>query len=183
MAMLGLSVYEIDFFILDNNNPKTIVIFDQSNYLDTPEKPVYGIKLPGYTEMIIVPYVIDQINIVNSNSLGLTGASCSEALADLPDGVYEITQMVCPYNELYKTQLWLKTTQLQCTYDKLLTAYDFNLCCTPRTILEKDLIHIDILIQSAKAEAKNFNAYKAQKKYAAALKALNQLQKKLNCNK
>lgn len=183
MAMLGLSVYEIDFFILDNNNPKTIVIFDQSNYLDTPEKPVYGIKLPGYTEMIIVPYVIDQINIVNSNSLGLTGVSCSEELSDLPDGVYEITQMVCPYDQLYKTKLYLKTTKLDCLYKKLLTEADFKLCCTPEATLEKELIHIDILIQSAKAEAEEYNTAKAQEKYSAALAAIASLQKKLNCKK
>lgn len=178
MAMLGFSVYEIDFFILDNNNPKTLVILDQSNYLETPERPVYGIKLPGYSNTIVVPYLIDRINIVNSNTLGLTNAACHEALTDLPDGVYEITQMVCPYNELFKTQLYLKTTKLQCLYDKLLLDID----CSNLDI-EKQLIHIDILIQAAKAEAKLFNPIKAQEKYTAALEAVTKLQNKLNCNK
>lgn len=183
MAMLSFSVYEIDFFILDNNNPKTLVIFDQSTYLEEPEKPLYSIKLPGYSEAIFVPYTPDKINIVNSNSLGLTGASCIAELSDLPDGVYEITQMVCPYNELFKTQLYLKTTKLQCLYDKLLLEQDLKLSCVPEGTLEKELIHIDILIQSAKAEAKNFNPLKAQEKYSTALLAVNQLQKRLNCKK
>lgn len=183
MAMLGFDVYEIDFFILDNNNPKTIVILDQSNYLEIPEKPVYGIKLPGYNNTIIVPYIIDKINIVNSNTLSLTNAPCHTALMDLPDGVYEITQMVCPYDQLYKTKLYLKTTKLECSYDKLLLDQNFNSTCLPINILEKELIHIDILIQSAKAEARAYNPIKAQNKYTAALEAINQLQKKLNCNK
>lgn len=176
MPMIGLSVYNIDFFILDNNNPKTIVILDQSSYLDTPEKPVYSIKLPGYSTGVVIPYTINSINIINSNILGLTSAVCNDELNNLPDGLYEITQMVCPYDELYKTQLLLKTTQLECKYKKFL----LNLDCS--NLNEKDIIHIDILIQSAKAEAEYNNKEKAIEKYQAAVLAVQQLIKKINCN-
>ncbi len=183
MALIGFDVYQIDFFILDNNNPKTLVIFDQSTYLDTPEKPMYSIKLPGYSNGIVIPYTPSTISVLNSNILGLTTVPCFENLADLPDGVYEITQMVCPYDELYKTILYLRTTYLQCVYDKLLLEPNLKSPCVTEQEIERQLIHIDILIQSAKAEAANRNAVKAQEKYSTAMAAITQLQKTLNCNK
>lgn len=177
MAMLGLDIYEIDFFILDNNNPKTLVIFDQSHYLDDPEKPIYSITLPGYHTVVNIPYVINQINVINSNLLGLTNAFCNGDLIDLPDGVYEITQAVCPYTELFNTKLFLKTTRLECNYDKIL----LQIGSKPLEKQFKDeVINIDILIRSAKAEVKYGNREKGQEKYLAALEKVNILTKKIN---
>lgn len=182
MSFLGLDIYEIDFFILDNNNPKTLVIFDQSHYLDNPEKPIYSIKLPGYNTYVTLPYVINQINVLNSNLLGLTHAFCHDDLSDLPDGVYEIIQSVCPYDTLFKKQFYLKTTKLSCKYDKLLLDLDLHCKCVSKKELESELISIDILIQSAKAEVSVGNVEKGQEKYLCASEKIDLLNKKLKCS-
>lgn len=180
MAMLGLDIYEIDFNVLENNNPKTLVIFDQSHYLNDPEKPIHKIKLPGYNNYIVVPYVINQINILNSNLLGITNTTCSNDLAELPDGIYEITQAVCPYGELYNTKLYLKTTKFDCNYKKVLLSIKCD-CVIDQTIIQ-DLTYIDILIQSAKAEVEKGFKDNGFAKYQCAVEKLTKLQEQINCN-
>ncbi len=179
--MSGIEVYEIDFIVLEDENPRTLVILDHSNYLDEPEKPIYSIKLPGYNKSVVVPYEINSINILNSNLLEITDATCNSDLVDLQDGIYEITQAVCPYNELFATKLYLKTDKLDCRYDNLLLALDINCDCMPESNILSELMSIDILIRSAKAEAKRGNRFKAQSKYECALNKMNSLNDKLNC--
>jgi hypothetical protein len=180
MAMLGLDIYEIDFNVLENNNPKTLVIFDQSNYLNDPEKPIYKIKLPGYNTYVIIPYVINNINVLNSNLLGITNTTCSHELVELHDGIYEITQAVCPYDELYTTKLYLKTTKFDCNYKKLLLSIDCGCNVEYTTIVELALI--DILISSAKAEVEKGFKENGFAKYQCAVEKLNKLQEQINCN-
>lgn len=178
--MLGLDIYEIDFNILENNNPKTLVIFDQSHYLNDPEKPIHRVKLPGYNHYVTIPYVINQINVLNSNLLGLTNTTCSKDLIELPDGVYEITQAVCPYNELYNTKLYLKTTKFDCNYKKVLLSIKCDCTITDEVALELALI--DILILSAKAEVEKGFKENGFDKYQCAVEKLNKLQEQINCN-
>lgn len=181
MPLIGIDTYKIDFAILENNNPKTIVLLDQSNYLSVPEKPLLFITPPGYTGHIELVYNPDSIIVLNSDSLGFTDQTDYDDLADLPDGVYQIRMGVCPYDELYSKKCYLKTTKLDCKFQNLLLTYD-NCDCMDERELKNQIVDLDILVQSAKAEINICNIEKGISKYKSAMKKLENLEKKLNCN-
>lgn len=180
MPLIGVETYNIDFFVLETNDAKTINLVDRSNYLSAPEKPMLFIILPGYTGHVEVPYAPLSIITINSDNLKLTEECEYEELADLPDGVYQIKMGVCPYNELHSKKAYLKTTKLDQDFQNILLSYE-NCECLDQTILKQSIIDIDILIQSAKAEANIYNIERATSKYKTAANKLNKLEKKINC--
>lgn len=181
MPLLGIDSYKIDFAVLESNNPKTLIILDQSYYLEDIEKPLLQITPPGFTGRIELEYTPNSIIVLNSDSLGLTEDCDYEDLADLPDGVYVIRMAVCPYDELYAKRCYLKTTRLDCMYENLLLTVDVD-CMFDSQKTKNDIVDIDILIRSAKAEANRCNIEAATAKYRAAFKKLEKINKKLNCN-
>lgn len=181
MPLIGLDEYKINFRIIPTNDLKTIALLDLSTYLGTPEKPLISVVLPGYTGSVDFTYVPAGIVIINSANLRLTTNGIAGYLADLPDGVYQITMKVCPYDELNSTMCYLKTSQLELDYQKLLLSVD--VCgCNDEHKLKENIVDLDILIQSAKAEADTCNTTKAVTKYQAAVKKLASINKTLNCN-
>lgn len=183
MPVLDITTYKIDFSILDDNNPDTLIILDKSTYLDTPEKPLLDITLPGYTGFIEVPYKPSTISLYNSDSLTLTEPCEDGSLSALPDGVYQITMKICPYDEFYATKCYLKTSSFNAAYEELLITFtDSTETCYDHKLLREEIIDIDILIQSAKAEANLSNIEKASEKYRTAVKKLASVNKKINCN-
>lgn len=181
MPAIDIQTYNLDFLFLTNNDPKSIAILDQSTYLSEPQLPLLQVIPPGFTGALQVPYAPQTITILNSDNLTLTDVTECGELADLPDGVWQITMMVCPYDELYVKKCYLKTTQFDNIYYNILLNYDD---CSPfleKSEYEKRIIEVDILIQSAHAEARCFNVDKATMKYQKALSILNSINKKLNC--
>lgn len=181
MPLVGPTSYIIDFAVLENNNPKTIVLLDQSSYLTPAQKPLLQVTLPGFTGSVQVPYAPNTIITLNSDSLSLTEPCDYDYTAELPDGVYEIIMMVCPYNELFNKQCYLKTTQLDVQYRNLLLNLDINCKCLDEKKLKEQIIDADILIQSAKAECSICNIEKSMQKYRTAVKLIESINKKLNC--
>jgi hypothetical protein len=182
MAILGIEEYIIDFAVLEDNNPKTITLFDKSNYLFTPEKPMIDIIMPGYTGVVEFAYTTGGLITITSNDLKVTLGCTFNTLKELPDGVYQIKMKVCPYDELFKKICYLRTTRFQCQYEEMLLSLDVACSCMEERRLKEEIIDIDILIQSAKAEAKICNVEKATSKYKAAVRKLNNLTKKISCN-
>lgn len=183
--MLGkdINTYSLDFYILDTNDPKSILLLDRSNYLFEPENPKLFIVPPGYTGEINIEYpgIKNSIIEINSDSIGLTeNCNINEEFANLPDGVWQITMSVCPYEELYNKKCYLKTTQIECKLQDILLRFD-DCGCLPDKEFKNLIVDIDILLQSAKAEVSICNIENATKKYNQALKLLNQIEKKLNC--
>lgn len=191
MPLIGIDTYIIDFAILETNDAKSITLMDKSHYLTTPEKPMIAVTLPGYTGYIefpytpytpITPFTPNTVIVINSDTLSLTdGLNYESCLRDLPDGVYQITMKVCPYNELFKKQCYLKTTVFDNQFAEMLLNIDINCGCLDENILRDQLLDIDILIQSAKAETRICNVEKATDKYRMALAKLNSLITKLKC--
>lgn len=180
MPLIGIDTYKILFSIVETNNPKTLVLLDQSNYLSVAEKPLLFVTLPGYTGHIELSYAPSTIITLNSDVLQLTENTDYEELADLPDGVYQIKMAVCPYDELYNKQCYLKTTNLDCRLQNILLTYD-NCECIDQKDLKDKMLDIFILIQSAKAEVNLCNVSKAVSKYKTAVLKIEYLEKKLNC--
>lgn len=181
MPLVGIETYNIDFLIFESNDPKTITLLDRSRYLSTPEKPVLDITLPGYTGFIEVPYTPNSIITLDSDSLQLTEPCDYDELADLPDGVYQITMKVCPYDELFMKKCFIKTANLQALYQNLLIGLDLPCTCIDEQKLKKELIDIELLIQSSKAETTICNVEKATLKYQTAFNKIQRLIKKVKC--
>jgi hypothetical protein len=182
MPLLDIQSYKIDFVVLDTNDPKKIILLDQSKYLDTPEKPKLFITPPGFTGHLEVQYKPNSIIILDSDSIKLT-ESCdyNDKLVNLTDGVYQITMAICPYSELFSKKCILKTTQLEASYRELLLSLDVSSPCITDAKLKEQIIDLDILIQSAKAEITICNIEKATSKYKTAASKLASINKKLNC--
>ena len=173
--------YIIDFSILESNDLKAIYILDKSTYITPAEKPVIDVILPGFTGYVSTTYTPGTIIVLNSDNLDLTDATEYADLACLPDGVYQITMKVCPYEELYNKQCYLHTARFKRDYTEFLINLEKAYKCFDEQILEQELMEIELLLISAKAEVTICNAEKAAEKYKIAVKKLNKLNKKLNC--
>ncbi len=182
MPTLETQTYNIDFFVLDTNDPKKLILVDQSTYLSIPEKPKLFIIPPGFTGYTEVDYVPNTLIILDSNKLKLTEACDINNLADLPDGVWQITMAVCPYEDLFAKKCYLKTTKLEAEYRDLLLKLDTGSSCIEDKKLKENIIDLDILIQSAKAEIVYCNIEEATQKYKAALNKIQIINKNLKYN-
>lgn len=182
MPLIGTQQYNIDFYIVESNDPKTIVILDRSNYLDQPEKPLLQVTLPGFTGFKHIEYIPQSINVLNSDSLDLTSPCEYDCTAPLPDGIYQITMMICPYDQLYKKVCYLKTTKFYESYQNLLLNFDIADKFHNQDQLKKDIVDIFILMESAKAEVNRCNVERGMKKYQAATRKLLSVNKILNCD-
>lgn len=183
MPVIGPDYYNIDFKILDSNDPKTIVLMDTSTYLDQPELPLIDIIPPGYTGYIQVAYIPGTTIVLNSDDLKLTDNCEYEALADLPDGVYQIKMKVCPYNQLFKKQCFLKDTIFYRNYQTLLLSFDQGCDGYDTDDLKRKVLDLDILLQSAKAEVSQCNVDRGIQKFQTAVSSLDSINKKLNCQR
>lgn len=181
MPVVGPEYYNIDFLIVDSNDPKTIVLMDTSTYLEQPELPVIDVIPPGYTGYIQIPYLPNSTIVLNSDDLKFTDNCEFEYLADLPDGVYQIKMKVCPYNQLFKKQCFLKDTIFYRNYQTLLLSFDQGCDSYDTDSLKSQMLDLDILVQSAKAEVAMCNVDRGVQKFQAAMSALDRINQKLNC--
>lgn len=183
MAQLDINTYNIDFSVLDTNDPKSFYLLDKSSYIVTPDKPRIFITPPGLTGNIAFDYpgVKNTIIEINSDILGTTdNCDVTGELLDLEDGVWQITMAVCPYEELYTRKCYLRTTKLECRLNDLLIRHD-NCGCLDETEFKKTILDIDFLILSAKASASICDEHKATMKYRKANDLVGILEKRLNC--
>jgi hypothetical protein len=181
MPIVQEQQYNIEFLALETNHPKYLLIYDISNYLNTPERPLLFITLPGFDGHIEVEYALNDLTKLDSDSLGLTDECDYDFLSDLPDGVYTVRMAVCPYEELNYTLNILRTTKFEQKLQNLLLTYK-DCACLDYKEFKSTFVDIDILIQSAKAEAATGSVKNATDKYKLALKKLDKLLNKTNCN-
>lgn len=174
----------LDFEILDTDDPKLIIFIDASVYLDpNPEKPILEIVLPGFNQYFLVNIIPYQINVMNSNTIGVTKTFNNDynCLGDLPDGVWEYTYRVCPYDTVFIKKCVLRTALLNQKLNCLYKLFD-NADCSlkdDRKIKNK-LTDIDIFIQTAKAYAAECNKSRASNFYQIADKFASDLIKQLS---
>ena len=171
----------IDFFVLDSNDAKSIIILDNSVYLDPADKPLLQVILPGFTGYVNIPYNPNSYTILNSDNLDLTSSCDYSELAELPDGVYQIRMQVCPTEEFYSKKCYLKTTAFYNKYREVLLNNDIFIETYEGSKLKNSIIDAELLIETAKGYVYRCDIYNATKYYAAANKKLNSIIKKLNC--
>lgn len=96
----------IDFNIL-SSSPKTISIFDSSDWHWAEDRPANLLIIPpGSKKCITIPFEKGTLNVVNSNDLMLGD------MVELLDGIYEIT-LASGYTNIANTKYYLKTDRLK----------------------------------------------------------------------
>lgn len=162
----------LDFEILDSDNSKIIVFIDASTYIDkNPEKPILEVVLPGFNQYFLVNIAHSQINVLNANTLGITKTFSDNynCLTDLPDGIWEYTYRICPYDKVHTKKFVLRTALLNKKLNSIYKKLENTDCSLKedRKIKNK-LTDIDIFINTAKAYAEDCNKEKSSNFYQIA---------------
>ena len=171
--MKGINKHILDFEILELNNIYNIYFLDSSYYYEIPETPIVKIVVPGYNYVLSVNIIPNKINIFNSSKLGITNVLNNDDFTILPDGLYSITYQICPYDQLYKTKHYIRTDNISCKLDLIYSKLDLDTNCLEET--KKELLNIQLLIDSSKANARINNTKKAQKDFELFCKKINRL--------
>ena len=121
----------IKSFVIPSTDCKTLSIVDTSVYNDDIEvkDSIYRITLPNSTRYVDVVYVPGNITHVNSNVLRLTKTLDSNKFICLPDGIYHITQSICPNDKLFYNFKHLHVCNL---YHKIIECACSLLCDDPK---------------------------------------------------
>jgi hypothetical protein len=133
------------------------------------------IIVPGFGT-VVLPFVINNINVYNSLSLGITPVG--SPLIDLPDGIYYLTYSIAPayLNNIKRTII--RTEQLQERFDRAFMRLDMMECDQAiKTQQKVDLNSIYFFIQGAIAAANKCASDEAIKLYNQANKMLTNFMK------
>lgn len=178
--MIGLNQNFIDFDILDNDNTKNIVFLDMSKYFESPSNPILEIYLPGSSKYLMAQIQPGKINVLDSNTIGLSSIFTTNVPMDLPDGVYTFTYKFCPYENYRSTKYKLRTTFLDRDIQKIYDNVQLSECPTETVEgIKKDLLDIYIFIESAKANAQLNKPDRASKDFEIASNKVKKLTDKI----
>lgn len=108
---------EIDFEVLNTNNPKSLIVGDTSpNWLTAEDKPAYlYITVPNSSKPKVFTFTKKDLNIFNSVNLGISFLSkdCSKSrYISLPDGVYTI-ELQTAFEDIKLKRYYLKTDTIE----------------------------------------------------------------------
>lgn len=175
--MLKLVEYKIDFNVLEVGfNEKTIIIYDQSEYIEEPESPTIEVILPGFKKGYRQLYEPGKVNVINTASLGV-----NKCPTILNDGVYWIKLSICPHDELFARKPYLRNLHQEIKYMNTLLKLDASPCnLKTNKELQESLVEVDVMIQASKASAQACNITNAVNFYNEADKLLEKINKKLN---
>jgi hypothetical protein len=163
----------LTFDYLDVDDLHTIPLLDLSQYHENPDSPVFIVKTPGIESSVKVPYNPNKLNILNSHILGLTLHNGDFAI--LQDGVYEITQAICPYESVNYTKFIFRDSTLKQILYKNLEQKTICCDCPDSAVIESKVSKINFLLASAKANAVFGKKDIATELYQKALKIVNSL--------
>lgn len=85
--------------VISDQDCRFFSLVDTSIYNEDLEvtNPLYRIILPNFNKYVDIPYSPNTVTVINSNLLKLTTEpGC------IPDGLYQITQSICPNEKIYK---------------------------------------------------------------------------------
>lgn len=155
-----MATTKLSLDVQDTTNTKTLRIVDNSDYNDKIEiKDAYlEIIPPGFDQVKSFKVKPGFSELLNASILGILPAKTYKALADLPDGLYQIKYSVPPTDKLQVEYYYFRTLKLQQKY--------FNLMCqlykNRKNFLvaqfserRQELIWIKILIDTAKFAAED----------------------------
>lgn len=158
---------DIDYF--PTRRLRSLGIVDYSHYdSKIVVNPAIFIKIPGFQNSIKLRFKPEEINLFNSNNLGLTSASNMEELANLPDGIYQVSYTgVIDSKEFKKEINFLRVDKLQNKLKESILKLNITDCNTEKSNILK-LQETQFMIYSAIANAEDCNLEKAISLYKLA---------------
>lgn len=173
---MELGRINIDFQVINSNDPALLLIGDYSDWKHIRNKPsVIEITLPGSSQAVSYNFVKGSINSFNSNNLYLGCNDCQE-YTDLPDGIYTILLKGSP-DTFNKKRYYLKLDKIRLELDKIYVGagleYDKN-----NKAYRDSLSTIEFYLRVAEAHTRRGNIAKA---YTFFTEAANLVEKNKNC--
>ena len=161
---------KLDILVIPTFNVQTLGVADVSIYPTPPSAPTIEITVPAFGT-VSIPFVINNLNIYNSTSLGIT--SGTDPLLPLPDGIYYLKYSIAPAFENFVNKTIIRVDQLQEKFDRAFMRLDMMECdLAIKTQQKVDLSSIYYFIQGAIAAANNCAVDTANKLYAQANRML-----------
>lgn len=161
----------LDFIVTPTYNVNTIGIADTSTYPTTPanvESPTLEVSIPGFFT-VNIPFVPEELNVLNSNILGIT----EDTLSPLPDGLYVFRYSITPSYTNYVEKSIMRVVKLQEKFDEAFMKMDLSNCKDPIAKQRKQTLDtIWYFIQGAIAAANSCATEEAIKLYKKADKLL-----------
>jgi hypothetical protein len=138
-------------------------IHDTSYYPVAPDEANIQILMAGYDTPFEFAFVLNEVNVFNSYSFGLTTSETDDFVA-LPDGLYTIHLTTCPDTGVC-TRYHIRTCQIDCRLALQWAKYAQD--CEDEKILYY-LDRIEFLLRGAEANADLCNPDKAIELYRKA---------------
>lgn len=178
--MTGLLENVLDFEIIPTGNPNTLIFIDSSTYIGQPDSPRIEVLFPGFDRFFIANIIPNQVNTFNANTLGFSpSVLATDAVVELPDGVYTIKYMICPYTTNFVVKSFCRTVLLEQNLKQLYEKVEATDCTRKH---DKEILNaiaeIHMLIEGCRYIADQ-DARKATEFYAVAERLIRHLHKKL----
>ena len=171
---------KLDILVLPTYNVLTLGIADASTYPDDPPivvAPTIEITVPNFG-VAILPFVVNDFNLFNSASLGITEVGVDQPL---PDGIYKLRYSIAPAYINYVDKTIMRTERIQEKFDRAFLQLDLIECDRAiKTQSSVTLNTINFFIQGSIAAANNCAEYESNKLYAQANNMLDSFLKS-NC--
>jgi hypothetical protein len=172
---------KLDILVLPTYDVLTMAVADTSTYPVSPAvtNPLIEITIPNGLGTVTIPFVPTEINIFNSESLGITDLGAD--LLPLPDGVYFLKYTVDPAFTNFVERSIIRVDQLQEKFDAAFMKLDMMQCdLAIKTQQKVDLNSIYFFIQGSIAAANNCAVNESNKLYIQADRMLNNFNRN-NC--
>ena len=180
-------ISQLDIYIEKILNSKLLIVKDASYY--NSDVAVTNAKLdlqyPNSNEYVNIPVGKNFSYIINSNTIGLTNVTNSEALSDLPDGIWTIKYSICPNDELYVEYTFLRNIKQLIKYHNLFCQIEIDKCNKKQYLEDlKKIREIKDLIDAAQYLADDCGKYeKSIELYNEAEEMLNEFTNDCKCGK
>jgi len=180
IILKNMADLKLEILVVPTYNTLTLGIADASTYPVVPAvtSPTIEITVPGF-KVVSLPFNINDFNIFNSTSLGLTAVG--EPLLPLPDGVYYLRYSVTPAYVNYVERTIMRTEVIQEKFDNAFMKLDMMECDLAIRKQQKiNLNSIYYFIQGSIAAANTCAVDTSNKLYTQANNMLNNFIKN-NC--
>lgn len=166
----------ISFEVIPTFDSRLLIIADTSEWKHLEEETtLIDITLPGSKRDITQPFQKGKLNKYNSGNLSYGCAvECEDDLVPLPDGIYTIRVYVCEGNKFSEEAHYLRTVLTEIRIMKFLVS--LNLDCNPDSSCIKQVIHIKLLLDGAKADLMFGHIKSAKAKFDKAVDLLDNLE-------
>jgi hypothetical protein len=159
---------KLDIIVIPSYNKLSLAIADTSIYESLPPvvtSPTLEVTVPGFGA-IILPFVVNDLNVLYSDNLGLTAEGVRQPL---PDGVYYLRYSIAPNLTTFVEHSIMRIEKIQEKFDEAFMKLDMMECDRAiKTQSKVELNTIYLLIQGAVAAANNCATVQATKLYKQA---------------